>query len=253
MTVYGLIGYPLEHSRSPDIFRDIFKKEGIADHLYELYPIKPIHDFPRLLSRVPGLAGLNVTIPYKKQVLPFLHCLDDTARETGAVNTVAIKYDEAGASFLTGYNTDVTGLEKAISEFVPGHHSGWMILGSGGAALAAQYVARKNGYDFICVSRNPKHGYITYADITADILEKYSLVINCTPAGMFPDIHVAPEVPYHLLTTANALFDMVYNPQKTRFMTEGEKRGCVVCGGWPMLIYQAEAAWEIWKNVKSAE
>lgn len=252
MTVYGLIGYPLAHSRSPAIFRDIFEKEGITGHLYELYPLDSIYDLPRLLEQVPDLAGLNVTIPYKKQILPFLNHLDDTARETGAVNTVSVMYDRSGRYILTGYNTDVAGLEKAISEFVPHHEGGWMILGSGGAALAAQYVARKNEVDFICVSRNSSPGYIPYADITADILERYSLVINCTPAGMFPDIHSSPALPYHLLTPANVLFDMVYNPSKTLFMTEGEARGCAVCGGWPMLKYQAEAAWEIWKKARSS-
>lgn len=244
MKTYGLIGYPLGHSFSQDFFNRKFAAENIRDCCYKLFPLPDLSLFPSLLSGEPTLAGLNVTIPHKRKIIPFLDRLDEEAAITGAVNT--IKIDHHG---LTGYNTDITGFENSFLPLLKPHHAGALVLGTGGSAAAAAYVLEKHRIPFMYVSRNPESGSgIPYSAIDKDLLESYPVIINCTPAGMFPNLHEAPDIPYGLLGPGNYLFDMVYNPDPTVFLEKGALAGAAVKSGAEMLRIQAEAAWAVWNQ-----
>lgn len=244
MHVYGLIGYPLTHSFSKDYFIAKFEREGVIDSDFQLFPIDDINEFPKIL-KMDGLHGLAVTIPYKQKVLPFLDSINQTASDVGAVNCINIKHGK-----LFGYNTDVLGFEKSFVPLLKKNHTAALVLGTGGASLAVQYVLRKIGIDFLTVSRNNSFNntVINYLNITQDILKKYPIVINATPAGMFPLINNAPGIPYHFLTPENLLYDLIYSPAETLFLKEGINRGCITKNGYEMLVIQAEENWRIWKE-----
>lgn len=239
----GLIGYPLSHSFSKGYFTDKFKKEGIPNHVYDTYPIASIESVRDLIDKG-ELSGLNVTIPYKEAVLPYLDQLDKTASEIGAVNTIKIKQ-----GITTGYNTDCYGFEMSFKELLQDHHNKALVLGTGGASKAVIYVLNKMGISYQYVSRNSGTGRLTYEQVSAEILSEYPIVINTTPLGMYPNIDTLPPLPYSALTSKHYLYDLVYNPKTTAFLQKGLDKGSTVKNGLDMLHLQAEKAWEIWDTV----
>ncbi|HOZ85489.1 MAG TPA: shikimate dehydrogenase [Niabella sp.] len=242
MNVYGLIGMPLVQSFSKKYFTEKFEKEGIGNAAYELFPIEHISLFPELLQSNPGLLGLNVTIPYKEQVLPFLNELSIEAEKIKAVNCIKIKDGQ-----LKGFNTDAPAFKKSLLPQLQSHHKKALILGTGGAAKAVLFVLESLGIEVAFVSRSKGVG-LTYEDLNKDIIDSYPLIINSTPLGSFPKVETAPTIPYELLTPKNYLYDLVYNPAKTLFLQKGEERGASIKNGYEMLVEQAELSWQIWNN-----
>lgn len=243
MRKFGLIGYPLSHSFSQRFFTEKFEREGITGCVYETYPLKDIAELTVLLKD-PDLHGLNVTIPYKEQVIPFLHGKNDIVAAINACN--CIKIDKGR---LTGYNTDVIGFETSLLKKWRPHHTHALILGTGGAAKAVEFVIRKLGLDYRFVSRTPRSGTtdLSYDQIDADLIRSHTLIVNTSPLGMFPNIEHCPSLPYEAITPSHYLFDLVYNPARTLFLQKGEERGAVVENGYEMLILQAEESWRIWE------
>ena len=246
MRVFGLIGYPLSHSFSRKYFTEKFLREGIADCRYENFPIEDIDLLPALLQDNPSLQGLNITIPYKEKVIPFLTVQSPVVQEMGACNCIHLK-----GGVLTGYNTDVSGFEQSLLPALAAHHQRALILGTGGAAKAVEYVLRKRGMHYRYVSRKPVAGQLSYADITADELTAYTLIINTTPLGMYPNVDSYPPLPYEAISSRHYLFDLVYNPSVTAFLAQGAARGAVTKNGADMLIIQAEESWKIWNAAAS--
>lgn len=244
MRHFGLIGYPLGHSFSQRYFSEKFEREGISDSIYHLFPITSIDGFSLLWEQYPELVGLNVTIPYKEQVMMFLDHCSMVVAESGACNCV--KRTEAG---LTGYNTDVVGFERTLDPGLKPWHERALILGKGGAARAVAYVLRRKGIDYRFVSRYPGgDDTMSYVRLDKEILSDHHLIINTTPLGMSPQIDSKPDIPYHLLGAKHYLFDLVYNPSTTAFLYEGQQRGAFVCNGADMLAIQAEESWRIWND-----
>lgn len=240
---YGLIGYPLSHSFSKKYFTEKFERESIEGRIYELFPIETIAELPSLLRQEPLLQGLNVTIPYKEQVIPFLDEQSDVVKEIQACNCIAVRDGK-----LIGYNTDVLGFEKTLERKLLSTHQRALVLGTGGAAKAVHYVLKKKGIDYLEVSRHASDTTITYDNINQKILSTHTLIINTTPLGMYPNVEEAPRLPYDLLTPEHYLYDLVYNPAKTKFLLEGEQRGTLIENGADMLVIQAEASWDIWNK-----
>lgn len=245
MRQFGLIGYPLGHSFSKQYFTEKFQKEGLTDCSFETYPLVSIDEFPALLQTHPSLKGLSVTIPYKELVLQYVTDLSEEVKQIGATNSIKIE-----GSKLTAYNTDIIGFEQSFVPLLKPEHQKALILGTGGAAKAVQYVLQKLGIDFLFVSRSevPKEGWINYKQVDATIISEYTLIINCSPAGMTPHEETYPDIPYHLLTPRHYLYDLVYKPAKTLFLQKGEERGAIIHNGADMLIIQAEASWKIWNT-----
>ena len=242
----GLIGYPLSHSFSKKYFAEKFEAAGIPDYHYELYPLEKIEDFPLLLKTVPNLVGINVTIPYKQQVMRYLDELDEAAAKVGAVNTIKI---EAGR--LKGYNTDIYGFEQTLLELLASATSPItelkaLILGTGGAAKAVHYVLDKVGIFSQFVSRSAKEGRLTYEELHLPVFKDYQIIVNTTPLGMSPNIHSCPLLPYDAINKDYFLYDLTYNPAQTLFLKKGSQRGAATMNGHQMLILQAEKAWSIW-------
>lgn len=245
MKLFGLIGYPLGHSFSKQYFTEKFIKEGLTDCFFEAFPIPSIQEFPGLLMANPQLKGLGVTIPYKEQVLQFVDELSDEVKCIGATNSIKVSGNK-----LIAYNTDIIGFEQSFIRGLKPSHKKALLLGTGGASKAVQYVLKKSGIDFLVVSRNEllKNGFIRYMDIDQIIMDEYTIIINCTPVGMSPNENVAPEIPYNLLSKEHYLYDLVYKPAKTLFLERGEKQGATIQNGYDMLLIQAEASWKIWNS-----
>ncbi len=245
MNVYGLIGYPLGHSFSKQYFTEKFVREGISECKYELFPIESIDQFPVLISHQPDLKGLNVTIPYKEQVLQFVTHLSAEVAAIGAAN--CIKVNENG---LTAYNTDIVGFELSFCKLLQPHHKKALVLGTGGSSKAVQYILKKLGIELLVVSRTEKRhrGYVTYGMIDEALMSEYTVIINCSPAGMSPNDHTFPLIPYQFITTQHYLYDLVYKPAKTLFLQKAEEKGALTQNGQEMLTLQAEAAWKIWNS-----
>lgn len=245
--VFGLIGHPLSHSFSKKYFSEKFEKEEIPHCIYELFPLENIDLLPQLIKDHPELCGLNVTIPYKRTVLPFLSELDETAREVGAVNCIKIEEGK-----LTGYNTDVYGFRQSIKPFLESHHERALILGTGGASKAVQYVLQQIGIDCYFVTREksrvqgPK--MFTYTDLNQNAISAFKLIINTTPLGMYPDVEKFPEIPYEHISSSHLLYDLIYNPAETEFLKKGKAQGASTINGLSMLQQQAEEAWRIWNS-----
>ncbi len=243
MKVYGLIGYPLSHSFSKGFFAEKFQREGIQQCVYENFPIPTIADFPGLLQAQPQLSGLNVTIPYKEAILPFLDELSPAAAKIKAVN--CIRFHDGRK---TGYNTDVIGFKKSLLTFLQPHHTRALVLGTGGAAKAVMYVLEELGIAYTLVSRTAADGVVTYASLDAAMMAAHTLIVNTSPLGMYPDVDKAPPLPYECLSSQHLLYDLIYNPEKTLFLQKGAARGAAVKNGHEMLILQAEASWDIWND-----
>lgn len=243
MKQFGLIGFPLTHSFSKGYFEDKFLKEKITDCIYDIFPLERIEDFQSLCNQYHNLAGLNVTIPYKEKIIPYLDKLDETAVNIGAVNT--IKFTEGKK---IGYNTDAYGFEMSLLPLLKPHHKTALILGTGGASKAVEYVLSKNGISYQHVSRIRTEKAIHYEDVNEMIIHKSTLIINCTPVGMHPDTDEAPEIPYQYLTSKHLLYDLIYNPADTQFLILGKEQGAQTKNGLEMLHLQAERSWQIWNS-----
>ncbi len=240
--LYGLIGFPLTHSFSPGYFNAKFEAYGI-DAKYELFPIKEIASVREVIASNAGLAGLNVTIPYKEAVMPFLDGIDAVAAQVGAVNCISIMDGKTRA-----YNTDVIGFEKSLLPLLQLQHTHALVLGSGGASKAVLYVLAKLGVTAKVVSRQPAPGNLAYTDVTPELIAKYTVIINTTPLGMYPNVGVCPPIPYEALGSRHLLYDLIYNPPITKFLAMGMAQGAQIKNGQEMLELQAEASWEIWNR-----
>jgi shikimate dehydrogenase len=237
---FGLIGRDISYSFSKAYFSKKFADLKL-NHSYENFDLKQIEDFEELIKARPDVRGYNVTIPYKESVIAYLDVLDTTAEKIGAVNTIKI-FNKG----LKGYNTDAFGFQKALIPLLQPHHKKAMILGTGGASRAIAFVLHKMGIPFIFVSRNPGKDQLGYSQLDCHIFEEFTILINCTPLGTFPDVSEKPDIPYECITSKHLLFDLIYNPDRTVFLTEGFRRGAAFSNGLKMLEFQAEKAWEIW-------
>jgi len=243
MRLFGLIGYPLTHSFSKNYFAEKFKKEGIEDCRYENFQLANINDLPKTINKNPDLQGLNVTIPHKESVLQFLDGSNELVKQTGACNCIKIVDGK-----LIGYNTDVIGFEKSLLTRLKPEHKNALILGTGGASKAVEFVLRKNGVSYKKVSRQLSANNFVYDQLTPSIVKESRLIINTTPTGMYPNTNEIPPLPYEAITSGHFLFDLIYNPEKTLFLKQGEEQGAVTLNGYEMLVYQAEESWTIWNQ-----
>lgn len=253
MNRYGLIGHPLGHSFSKAYFTEKFEKEGL-DCEYQNFDLEEISLIQPLVADHPDLKGFNVTIPYKEAIIPYLNEIDETAKEIGAVNTVKVLPNGQ----LKGFNTDINGIEVTLlgaislrgalkgTSVTPEGGYVVLILGTGGASKAVQYVLKKHHLPYHLVSRDPNKGHFTYETLTPAIIKKHLLIINATPVGMAPNIDETPAIPYEALTSQHILFDLIYNPEETQFLRNGKAKGAQTINGLTMLHAQAEASWKTW-------
>ncbi|MBP1617120.1 MAG: Shikimate 5-dehydrogenase [Bacteroidetes bacterium] len=247
MEKYGLIGFPLKHSFSRKFFTEKFARENM-DAEYLNFEIPNIDQLPEIIAANRELRGLNVTIPYKEKVIPFLDELDSQAQEIGAVNVIRIERN-GGKVRLVGYNSDLVGFQNSIAPLIqPEIHRKALILGTGGASKAVRRGLLNLGLETKYVSRRPAEGQFTYDDLNREVLNQYKVIVNSTPLGTFPNVDEAPEIPYELLGEENLLFDLVYNPEETKFLKLGKNKNAKVKNGAKMLELQAIAAWEIWNG-----
>lgn len=247
MKKYGLIGYPLKHSFSIGYFNEKFRSEGINAE-YVNFEIPSINNFTKVIEENPDLCGLNVTIPYKEQIIPFLDELDPDTTKIGAVNVIKI-VRQKGKVKLIGYNSDIIGFTQSIQPLLQEHHKKALILGTGGSSKAVYRGLENLNIESRFVSRTRKsEDILTYEDLTADIIAEHTVIVNCTPVGMYPKVDFCPNIPYALLTTNHLLYDLLYNPNNTLFMKKGEEQGAVTKNGLEMLLLQAFAGWEIWNR-----
>jgi shikimate dehydrogenase len=244
---FGLIGYPLSHSFSKKFFTEKFDKEGI-DAEYINYEIQNVSVLPEIIALDHDLIGLNVTIPYKQQVIRFLDKTDEDAAEIKAVNTIRIIRNGDNFS-LEGYNTDIIGFSQSIKPLLQNYHHKALILGSGGASKAIIKVLNDLGIETIIVSRNPQYkGEISYDELDEAVMENYKVIVNTTPIGTFPKVEGCPAIPFEFINSQHLLYDLVYNPPETEFMKQGKFHGASVKNGLEMLHLQALASWEIWNR-----
>lgn len=246
MEKYGLIGYPLGHSFSKKYFSEKFEKENKMAQ-YELYEIENIATI-ETIKKDKLLKGLNVTIPYKEKIIPYLNQIDPIAQQIGAINTIKITHQPDNQTILKGYNTDVIGFINSLKTHLKPHHTQALILGTGGVSKAIQYILTRHNIKSTLVSRNKSNQTLTYDQIDKKVLQQHTLIINGTPVGMHPHIDQCPQIPYHLLDQRHLLFDTIYNPKETLFIKKGKAQNCSTVNGLEMLIGQAEAAWQIWQQ-----
>ncbi len=246
MDIYGLVGKKLSHSFSPDYFNKKFQKMGINAE-YRIFELSDVDELPELLANNPNIRGLNITIPYKQSLGSYVDFISKNARLTGAINTIKVKNNKKG-KLLLGYNTDVVGFEKTIKPLLKSKKCiTALILGIGGSAKSVAYVLRKQGVLFKFVSRNyAKEMQINYEWLNQEMIQNNLLIINTTPVGMFPNNNASPTIPYEFLTANHILYDLVYNPAETQFLSKGRKQGCTCINGQKMLEIQAEASWKLW-------
>ena len=243
MRRFGLIGRNISYSFSPGYFREKFNREGIQDSVYEVFDLPDIKGLPKLLEKYPDLKGLNVTIPYKEEVLPYLHDVDLEARQIGAVNTIRISENH-----LRGYNTDLIGFKASLQPLLEPQDQAALILGTGGASKAIAYGLEQLGISYRFVSRTPRPGQLHYTDLNPQILGDHSILVNCTPLGTHPDVEACPPIPYEGLSPSHLLYDLIYNPEQTEFLKRGGAIGARTKNGLEMLQLQADASWELWNS-----
>lgn len=246
MSTYGLIGYPLGHSFSKLYFTEKFNKENI-NSIYNLFPIENINLVSDLISSNLDLRGFNVTIPYKQQIIPFLDEVEEEASAIGAVNVVKI-IERDGKRILKGYNSDIYGFYESIRPLIKTCHKKALILGTGGASKAIAAMLKKINIIYTFVSRSAKDGQLSYLDIDAPIMKEYTVIINCSPVGMSPNVDEAPMLPYEYFTDEHIAYDLVYNPLETKFLKLAKEHGATTKNGLEMLYLQAERAWSIWQK-----
>ncbi len=241
--LYGLIGFPLGHSFSKKYFTQKFEDEGLSEAAFELFPLSTIEAFKELINGQPLLKGLAVTIPYKEKVIPFLNDLHESAAAVGAVNCIQFKDGQ-----LTGYNTDALGFEKSFLPLYKPAFGKALILGTGGASKAVQYILQKNKISFLLVSRQGGNNNIAYAEVGKYMKQGYQTIINCTPVGMLPNENDCPDIPYELFTENFLAYDLIYKPAETLFLQKAKQKGAITKNGFEMLILQAEENWKIWND-----
>ncbi len=247
MRQFGLIGYPLTSSFSKKYFAKKFEQGQITGCAYDNYPLVNINELPRLLAQTDNLEGLNVTIPYKMQVMPFLHEATDAVKEMNACNCIRIVNGK-----LYGHNTDVTGFERSFVPLRKDCHQKALVLGTGGAAAAVEYVLKALRIPYMMVTRNTsgKPNTIHYDGVNENVLKEHLIIINTTPLGMSPDVNSAPPIPYQYISPEHYLYDLVYNPAETLFLKWGKERGATIKNGADMLVIQAEESWKIWNDLE---
>lgn len=241
---YGLVGRDISYSFSRGYFADKFENEGLP-HTYVNFDLQSIEELDDIIKNTPNLKGLNVTIPYKEDVIPLLDDLNKRARKIGAVNTIRItRYKK-----LIGYNTDYYGFKNSLHPHLKKHHKSALILGTGGASKAIAHALKKLKIQYDYVSRSEKEGVkFLYSDLTDDIISSYTIIINCTPIGTFPNVNECPDIPYDAITKKHILYDLIYNPEQTKFLSCGDIKGATTINGLEMLKVQAEKSWEIWNK-----
>lgn len=244
MRKFGLIGKNISYSFSREYFKKKFEKENIKDATYLNFDLKNIEEFESIFKENPEIAGLNVTIPYKEEIIPYLDKLSKKAKKIRAVNTIKITKN----GNLKGYNTDCYGFKKSIKPLLKKHHKRALILGTGGASKAIAFTLKELNIEFKYVSRKKSVSCFSYNEIDDTILKKFQIIINCSPLGTYPNIEEYPNIPYKYLTNQHLLFDLIYNPTETRFLQFGKQQGTQTCNGLKMLELQAEKAWEIWNK-----
>lgn len=244
--LYGLIGYPISHSFSKQYFSEKFDRENLKECEYRLFPLPNIDEFPALIAQYPNLCGLNVTLPHKQDIMLFLDEIDPQAQAVGAVNCIAIRPEKRTTC---GYNTDIYGFAQSLRPLLKPHHQKALILGTGGAAKAVQYVLQQSGITYLNVSRQPSShasGTIGYGRIDKTIIAEHALIINTTPVGMSPNAQYCPPLPYQFITQNHLCYDLIYNPQITLFLQKSALQNAVIKNGLEMLYLQAEKSHEIW-------
>lgn len=243
MTRFGLIGKTLKHSFSKPYFEKKFAAEGFHNYCYDNFELESISQFPKLIADHPELKGLNITIPYKEEVLRFLHSKNEIVESIGACNCIKI-----ADSQLHGYNTDAIAFKNSLQKYLQPHHKCALVLGTGGASKAVQYALKKLNIDFVLVSRRKNENQLGYEDVGSDTIERHPIIINTTPLGMFPNVDQDPSIPYKALSENHLLYDLIYNPPKTKFLQHGEDKGATIVNGYEMLLAQAEESWRIWNG-----
>jgi len=242
---FGLLGKDISYSFSKKYFSEKFQALGLKDYKYNNFDIPEIEEFPFLLyHREDEFRGINVTIPYKQSVMRYLDDVDEDARNIGAVNTIKITDDNK----LIGYNTDFYGFQKAIQPLLKSNHKKALILGTGGASKAIAYAFDKMNIEYKFVSRKVSEGMFLYSILNEEILKEYTVIVNSSPVGTHPNVDESPNIPFQFVTNNHLLFDLIYNPAETKFLSEGEKRGAIIKNGLEMLQLQAEKSWEIWNS-----
>lgn len=244
MNQFGLIGRNISYSFSQKYFSDKFLLEQIKNVSYQTFDLNEISQLKELVQNK-NLKGLNITIPYKEEILPFLDKLSPEAEKIGAVNCIRIERDAENNPTLIGFNTDAYGFKNSLKPLLESHHQKALILGDGGAAKAVKYALDKLEIPHKSVTRN---GNFHYSGLTNEIIQDHQIIINSTPLGTFPDVENAPDIPYEFLTNRHLLYDLIYNPEKTKFLKNGEIKGAKIKNGYEMLVLQAEKSWEIWKQ-----
>jgi shikimate dehydrogenase len=248
MKSYGLIGFPLSHSFSEKYFAEKFMREGIVNCSYINYPMADIGAIRHWIRTQPELEGINVTIPYKEKIVDFLDALDPEAAGIGAVNTIKVMRDQ-GKITLKGFNTDAYGFRTSLIPLLKPFHKGALVLGTGGASRAVVYVLNNLGIETTCVSRRgPGEKRLSYDQLTEQIMTRSTIIVNTSPVGMYPHVSDFPAIPYEFITPEHLLYDLIYNPSETRFLSIGESKGAAIKNGLQMLHLQAERSWEIWNT-----
>ena len=261
MKQYGLIGFPLSHSFSKKYFTEKFTAEGIEDAVYDLYPLEHIKDLQDLLDENPNLVGLNITIPHKVSIIPYLDWIEHDARTAGAVNCICISAESPlqaaftgevgiqGHDFrLEGYNTDLYGFEMSIKPLINDTNDEALVLGDGGAAKAVKCVLENMGITYKTVTRKPHPDHLLFSDLKPHHIKQHKIIINTTPLGTAPNIDECPPIPYEAITDEHLLYDLIYNPEETLFLKRGREQGATTKNGYEMLVLQAEKSWEIWNT-----
>ena len=243
MRDFGLIGHPLAQSFSKIYFENKFTQENIDDASFHLFDLESIDDLKAVLVAHPDLKGFAVTIPYKQALIKYLHKISDETKSIGAVNCV--KIDQG---ILTGYNTDVVGFAASFLPMLKQAQNKALVLGTGGASKAVQYVLKQNKIPFQLVSREAGKSFITYEEVDEKIMRDHNIIINCTPLGMWPNIESLPPLPYEYANEDHIFYDLVYKPEETVFLKKGKEKGATIANGFDMLIAQAEKNWEIWNG-----
>ena len=247
MKTYGLIGYRLGYSFSKGFFTEKFEKEGLENHEYVNFELDSISEFPGIFEKNDHIGGLNCTIPYKQDIMPYLDEIDEEAAQVGAINTVKIIRTDDGTK-LKGFNTDIYGFENALKPMLNERHTKALILGTGGASKAIKHILDKNGIQYLSASIEKElfDKEIRYEQIDKSVIQENLIIINATPLGTFPKVDACPSIPYEYITANHVLFDLVYNPEETLFLKKGKEKGAATKNGLEMLHLQAKKAWEIW-------
>ena len=243
MKRFGLIGKSLKHSFSPTYFTNKFSEKGLADHIYQAFEISDISEFPALLKNYPDLAGLNVTLPYKSEVIQFLDEQNELVEKSGACNCIKISGGK-----LSGFNTDIPGFRSSLHPLLKPWHTRALVLGTGGASRAVKYVLEDLNIHYKTVSRNPLKADLVYNHLNEDLMQECTLIINTTPLGTSPDTEACPPIPYEFISEKHLCFDLIYNPPQTEFLKRAKLKGAEIVNGFEMLVIQAEESWTIWQQ-----